>query len=188
MNFWQNIADQYIFSTKKYEEKNDPSFFHRYYSEEIPSFPIKTICSKYEKFEKQSNMFALPYIFNSTNTFHDFSVTINVFYYNQTGRQCIYFSNEHQFICLYNHSDFFKMHMHNAWLLERSELEFDLPKDFFDSPFNFVLFCENVKIIDLVEKDGIASFDFHTLIFAATYLMIDYKYLFAILNSSYVSS
>ncbi len=165
MKFWQSVADQYIFSNKKYEEKNDPSLYHRYYSEEIPSFPIKTICSKYDKFKKQSYMFALPYILNSTNTFHDFPVTINVFYYNQTGRQRIYFSHGHQFICLYNHSDFFKMHMHNAWLLERSELEFGLH-------LKMVLFCGNVKIIDIVEKNNIASFDFHTLIFASTYLMI----------------
>ncbi len=78
--------------------------------------------------------------------------------------------------------------MHNPRLLERSELEFDLPKDFFDSPLKLVLFCGKVKITDLVENDDIASFNFHTLIFAATYLMIDDKYLFAILNSSYVSS
>ncbi len=78
--------------------------------------------------------------------------------------------------------------MHNAWLLERSEVEFDLPKDFFDSPLKLFLFCGNIKITDLVENDDMASFDFHTLIFATTYLMIDNKYLFAILNSSYVSS
>ncbi len=67
-------------------------------------------------------------------------------------------------------------------------MEFDLPKDFFDSPLVLFLYCGNVKLIDFVEKDDIASFDFHMLIFAATYLMIDDKYLFAILNSSYVSS
>ncbi len=78
--------------------------------------------------------------------------------------------------------------MNNAWLLERSEMEFDLPKDFFDSPLKLFLFCGNIKIVDFVEKDDIASFDFHTLIFAVTYLMIDDKYLFAILNSSYVCS
>ncbi len=59
-------------------------------------------------------------------------------------------------------------------------------KDFLGSPLKLFLFCGNVKITDLVENDGIASFDFHTLIFAVTYLMIDDKYLFAILNSSYV--
>ncbi len=78
--------------------------------------------------------------------------------------------------------------MHNAWLLESLELEFDLPKDFFDSHLKLFLFCGNVKITDLVENYHIASFDFHTLIFAATYLMIDDKYLFAISNSSHVSS
>ncbi len=69
----------------------------------------------------------------------------------------------------------------------KTEMEFNLPKDFFDSPLKLFLFCGNVKIIDLVEKDDITLFDFQTLIFAATYLMIDDKYLFAILNSSYVS-
>ncbi len=72
------------------------------------------------------------------------------------------------------------MHIHNAWLLERSELEIDLPKDFFGAPLKMFLFCGNVKIIDLVEKDDIASFDFQTLIFAANYLMVDDKFLFAI--------
>ncbi len=80
------------------------------------------------------------------------------------------------------------MHIYNEWLLERSEVEFDLPKDFFDSPLKLFVFCGNVKITHLVENDDMASFDFHTLIFAATFLMIDDKYLFAILNSSYVSS
>ncbi len=182
MYFWQNVADQYSFSTKKYEEKKDPSFFHRFYTDEILSFPLRTICSKYEKLKKQSYIFVLPYIFNSTNTFHDFPVTINVFYYNQTGRQCAYFSHGHQFICLFNNSDLFKMHMHNAWLLESSKLDFELPKDFFDSPLKLFLFCRNVKITDLVETDDIASFD------APTYLMIDDKYMVAILNSSYMSS
>ncbi len=80
------------------------------------------------------------------------------------------------------------LHIHNAWLLERSEMEIDFPTDLFDSPLKLFLFCRNMKIIDLVEKDNIASFDFHTLIFAATYLMIDDKYLVAILNFSYVRS
>ncbi len=96
MNFWQSAADQYSFATKMYEEKKDPSFYHRLYTDEIHSFPIKTICSKYEKFKKQSHIYVLPYIFNSTNIFHDLPVTINVFYYNQTGRQHIYFSHGHQ--------------------------------------------------------------------------------------------
>ncbi len=73
--------------------------------------------------------------------------------------------------------------MHNAWLLERSELEFDLTKDFFDSPLKLFLFCKNVTITDAIENDDISSFDFH-----ATYLKVDDKYLFAILNPSYVNS
>ncbi len=85
----------------------DPSFYHKFYSEEIPSFPVKASCSKHEKFKKQSYINALSYIMRSTDTFHDFPVTVNVFYSNQAGRQHIYFSNRHQFICLYNHSDFF---------------------------------------------------------------------------------
>ncbi len=43
---------------------------------------------------------------------------------------------------------FSKIHMHNVWLLERSELKFDLPEDFFDSPLKLFLFCGNVKITD----------------------------------------
>ncbi len=72
--------------------------------------------------------------------------------------------------------------------MERSELDFDMPEDFFDSPSKLFLFCGNVKITDLIEKDNIASFDFHSLIFAETYLLVDDKYLFAILNSSYVNN
>ncbi len=67
MTFWQNVADQYIFSIKNYDENTDPSYFHRYYSWEIPLFPVKTICSKDEKFKKHSYIYALPLIINSTD-------------------------------------------------------------------------------------------------------------------------
>ncbi len=109
MTFWNTVVSQYTLRSKFYIEYTDPSFFHKYYTEEIPSFPIKTTCSKYEKYRKTSYVHALPYIFHSTDTFHDFPLSISVSYINHKGRQrIINFSNKHRFICLYNHSDFFQ--------------------------------------------------------------------------------
>ncbi len=85
MTFGQSVADQYVFSTTEYHENMDPSFYHTFYSEEIPSSPVRTVCSKYAKFERHSYINALSYIKRSTDTFHDFPVTVNVFYLIKLG-------------------------------------------------------------------------------------------------------
>ncbi len=83
MTFWKSVVDQYVFSAKLHHENMDPSCYHKIYSEEIPSFPVKTICSKYEKFKKQYYINVLSYTIRSTDTCHDFPVTVKVFYSNQ---------------------------------------------------------------------------------------------------------
>ncbi len=50
---------------------------------------------------------------------------------NTTGKQLIYFSKIDNFLSLCNHSDFLKMHMHNAWLLGKTDVTMHLPSDYF---------------------------------------------------------
>lgn len=102
---------------------------------------------------------ALPFILKLTDSFYDFAVPIIVNYFNQTGRQTIV-------CCLYNHSHFFKMCLHNTWLLGRSELIVDLPEDFFISPLHLFLFCGNLLLSELMDDDDLSSFDFHSFQFA----------------------
>ncbi len=79
----------------------------------------------------------LPPILPSQDYLHDFPVLVIIRYKAShiTGRQHIYFSDIHNYLCLYNHSSFLKMHMHNAWLLGVSELVIDLPDNFFQNTF-----------------------------------------------------
>ncbi len=76
----------------------------------------------------------------SADTLYDFPISVYVINLDRTssGRQHIYFRNFHNFLLLYNHSDFLKMHMHNAWLLGKTDLTIHLPSDYFVQP-NYLL-------------------------------------------------
>ncbi len=76
------------------------------------------------------------------------------------------------------------MHMHNAWLLEKSDLTISLSTDFFTEPKFFNIFCGTMKLSDICEDSDANNFDFHTFLFALTYLMIDDAFIFKILQTS----
>ncbi len=131
MTFRDTVIDHCKCPCQSYEECSDPSFKNTFFFIEIiPNYPVKSACWRADRLMKHSFRNALPYILKSTDSFHDFPVTVIVNYFTQTGRQHIYFSNKHALLCLYNHSDFFKMRSHNAWLLERWELMVDLLETF----------------------------------------------------------
>ncbi len=85
---------------------------------------------------------------------------------------------------LYNHSDFVKMHMHNAWLLEKDDLTISLPVGFFTEPKYVYIFCGNIKLTEICDNSDTNNFDFHTFLFACPYLMIDDAFILKLLKTS----
>ncbi len=67
------------------------------------------------------------------------------------------------------------MHMHNAWLLEKSDLTISLPTDYFTEPKFVYIFCGTMKLSNICEDSD--TNNFHTFTFASTYLMIDEAYI-----------
>ncbi len=111
---WNNILSQYQFQNPSYEEHCDPSDLKNYFVEVIPKYPFQALTV---------------------------SVILTHISSHHTGRQHIYLSNIHNFLSLYNHSDFIKVHMHNDWLLGKIDLTIDLPADFFVSSKHLFIFC-----------------------------------------------
>ncbi len=103
---------------------------------------------------------------------------------NRQGRQCIYFTKYHSFLNLYTHSDFLKMLMHNAWLLGKTDLTISLPNEFFTEPKYVYIFCGTMKLSAICENSDAKNFDFHTLLFASTYLMVDDAFILKLLKTS----
>jgi hypothetical protein len=63
-----------------------------------------------------------------------------VFYIGESGRQHIYLDNVHTLLALYNHCDFLKMHIHNAWLFGKSEVTVVLQEELFSDKFHLFVF------------------------------------------------
>ncbi len=135
-------------------------------------------------FESYDNILAP--IMPSSETLLDFPFSVDITYFNSEslGRQRIYFTKYHSFLNVYNHSDFVKMHMHNACLLEKSDLTISLPTDFITEPKFVYIFCGTMKLSNICEDSDVNNFDFHTFLFPSTYLMINDAFIFKILQTS----
>ncbi len=132
----------------------------------------------------------LPPILPLKDHFYDFPVYVLFTYKSDsiTGRQSIYLSKTYSFLSMYNYSDFLKMHFHNAWLLGMPELIIDLPEEFFESPGHLFLFCGTFPFLNLCTDNDISNFDFCSMLFASSYLMIEDSFLIHILNTISITS
>jgi hypothetical protein len=118
----------------------------------------------------------------SDTVFHDFPFSVT-FYIGELGRQRIILNDVHTLIALYNHSDFLKMHFHNAWLLGKTELTIVLPEELFPNSNHLFTFCGSYSIISFCPDRDVSCFNFETFLFAAAYLMIHDDFLLSILHT-----
>ncbi len=125
-------------------------------------------------------------ILTTTNTLYDIPVSVELTYLNvlSTRRQHILFSKYHNFLSLYNHSDFIKMHMHNAWLFRKSNLTIELQSHYFTKPKYIFMFCGTLTPNQICDNRDANSFDFHWGFFAASYLMIRDSFMLQMLKGS----
>ncbi len=84
-------------------------------------------------------------------------------------KQRILFSKYHKKLCLYNHTDFIKMHMHNSWLLGKSDLTIELPSDHFMMPKYLFVFCGTLTLNQICDNRDANTFDFHSFLFGISY-------------------
>ncbi len=98
---------------------------------------------------------------------YDFPVSVELTYLDvlSTRRQCILFNKYHNFLSLYNHSDFIKMHMHNAWLLKKSDLTIELPPDYFAKPKYLFVFSGTLPLNKICNNGDANTFDYHLFLF-----------------------
>ncbi len=186
MTTWDDILSHYTFDSKSYIEHCEPANLHNLFVDVMPSYPIPAFKPNYNRFTDHTYYNVLASILPSTNILYDFPVTVNVTYVDRTssGRQSIYFSNFNNFLSLYNHSDFLKMHLHNAWLLGKAKLTIDLPSDYFIQPKYLLIFCGTLKLTEICDNGDANNFDFHSFLFAPCNLMINDSFLLQLLKTS----
>ncbi len=139
---WSDILSQYQFPSNSYEEHSDPSNLQNFFVDVIPKYPFPahhptTNCLMAHWYHN-----VLLIILPSDDMLYVFPVLV-IFTYifsHYTGRQCIYFSKIHCFLSLYNHSNFLKIHMHNTWLMGKTDTTMNLPVKYFVSPKQLFVF------------------------------------------------
>ncbi len=149
MATWDHIPSHYSFDSNIYSEKSYPADLRKPFVDVVPNYPIPTFRPNYYHFLKHGYHHILSPIFPSTETLYDFPVSVEVTYLDvfSARRQHILFSKYHNFLSLYNHSDLFKIHMHNAWLLGKSRITICLPSAYFAEPKYLFIFCGTLKLI-----------------------------------------
>ena len=166
-----------------YNENLDPSDLTKcFYSPAIPENPYlhEIKISNRHKFVSYDH--ALRPILTSDSVFYDFPFSLTI-YIGEIGRQRVYLNDVHTLIALYNHSDFLKMHFHNAWLLGRTEITIVLPEELFHDSNHLFAFCGSYPIFNLCHHGDVSLFDFDLFLFAASYLMIHDDFLLSILHN-----
>ncbi len=76
------------------------------------------------------------------------------------------------------------MHMHNAWLLGKTDWLIHLPSDYFVQPKYLLIFCGTLKLTEISYNGDVNNFDFHSFLFATSYLMINDSFLLQHLKTS----
>ncbi len=145
---------------------------------------ILIVC--YTRITTMSFRLSLLLLIPCTNTLYDFPVSVELAYLDvlSTRRQLIHYSKYHNFLCLYNHSDFIKMHMHNAWLLRKSDLTIELPSVYFTKPKYLFMFCGTLTLNQVCNNRDANTFDYHSFLFTASYLMIRDSFMLQMLKGS----
>ncbi len=186
MTTWDNILSHYTFDSKFYTEHYDPADLCKPFVDVVPSYPIPAFRPNYNRFAHHTNDNVLAPILPSADTLYDFHVSVYVIYLDRTSswRQRIYFSKFNNFLSLYNHSDFLKMHMHNAWLLDKADLTIHLPSDYFVQPKYLLVFLGTLKLTEICDNGDANNFNFHSFLFTASYLMINNSFLLQFLKNS----
>ncbi len=130
------ILWNYSFDSKHYSEFTDPADLSKAFWDIVPEYLIPAFRPNSNLFLHQDYSYILSPILTTSNTLYDFPISVEITYLDvlSTRRQSIIFSKYHNFLSLYNHSNFIKMHMHNAWLLRKSDLTIDLPSIYFTKP------------------------------------------------------
>ncbi len=143
MATWDAIILHYSFDSKHYSEFTDPADLSKVFVDVVPEYPIPAFRPKSNHFLHQDYSNVLSPVITTTNTLYDFPISVEMTYLDvlSTRRQRILFSKYHKFLSLYNHSDFIKMNMHNAWLLTKSDWTIDLPSDYITKPKYLFVFC-----------------------------------------------
>ncbi len=186
MTTWDNILSHYSFDSKLYDELYDPADLRKPFVDVVPSYPIPAFRPNYNRFDDYEYDNILSPILPSIETLFDFPVSVDVTYLDETSswRQGICYSKYHNFLSLYNHSDFVKMHMHNAWLLGKTDLTISICSDFFVQPKYLFVFCGSLKLSQIYNNCDANTFDYHSFLFATSYLMINDSFLLQLLKSS----
>jgi hypothetical protein len=167
----------------QYDEFQDPSLLaETFYCPASPKYPFKHHVKIPERHKFVDYKHSLQPILNTDTVFPDFPISV-IFYIGVIGRQRIYLDDVHTLLALYNHSDFLKMHMHNAWLLGKSEITVVLPEELFSDKNHLFVFCGSYSLLSLCPDEDISFFDFELFLFAASYLMIHDDFLLSMLQS-----
>ncbi len=186
MATWDAILSQYSIDSKNSSESTDPADLSKAFVDVVQEYPIPAFRPNSNRFLHQDYNHVLSPILTTTNTLYDFPVSVELTYVDiiSTRRQRILFSKYHNFLSLYNHSDFIKMHMHNAWLLRKSDLTIELPSDYFTKPKYIFVFCRTLTLNQFCDNRDVNTFDFHLFLFVSSYLMIQDSFMLQMLKGS----
>ncbi len=179
-----DILSNYHFDSKLYSENTDPTDLSNPLVSTSPSYPIPTFQPNRNRFLDHDYSKIVSVILSSPVQMFDFPVRVAIKYYDvmMSRRQRIYFNYLHSFLSLYNNSDFIKIIMHNARILGKSELTIDLPPDYFVEPKFLFVFCGTLKLKDICLNNSANTLDFYSFLYTASYLMIDDRFLFNLLQ------
>ncbi len=169
MTTWDAILSHYSFDSKHYSELTDPANLNKPFVDVVPEYPIPAFRPNSNHFLHQDYSNVLSPILTTTNPLYNFPISVKMTYLDvlSTRRQCIIFSKYYNFLSLYNHSDFIKMHMYNAWLLKKTDLTINLSSDYFTKPKYLFVFCGTLTLNEVSNNRDVNMF-----LFAASYVMI----------------
>ncbi len=186
MATWDTILSHYSFDSKHYSEFTDPANLSKPFVDVVLEYHLPAFRPNSNRFLHQDYSNVLSPIITTTNTLYNFPISVEMTYLDvlSTSRQCILFSKYHNFLSLYNHSDFIKMHMHNAWLLKKTNLTIDLPYDYFTKAKHLFVFCGTLTLNQVWDNRDVNTFDYHLFLFAASYLMIRDSFMLQMLKGS----
>ncbi len=183
---WNNVLSQYQFPSNSYEEHCAPSNLQNYFVDVIPKYPFLPITQLLIIWWHTCIIMCAFPSFHLMTCLYNFPVLVIFTYISShcRGRQRIYFSKIHNILSLYNHSDFLKMHMHNALLLGKTETTMNLPIEYFVSPKHLFVFCGSLNLYEICDEQDVNNFDYHSFLFTASYLMINDSSLLHLLKTS----
>ncbi len=140
MTTWDDLLSHYYFDSKTYNEHCDPADLHKPFVNFVPSYPMPAFQPNSNPLATYSYHNVLLPILPSADTLYDFPLRMCLNIYLATLQGDNIFILARYFLSFYNHSDFLKMHMHNAWLFGKSDVTMHLTSDYFLLPKPFYFF------------------------------------------------